>query len=167
MRRRMGEATAFSPRRCRRSPLARLRLRPPLARSNGGVPSAGGGFCFRPPRRRLRAALAAAAAQPQRYAPLLASSRAAAASVCCGTAPHYSPLLRLPRGGTSHGTQSAQQSAGRSPRPGGRAAPASCWAASSFCSPVGRRNELRSAPCFGPIRPQGQAACRRLRPRHG
>ncbi len=43
--------------------------------------------------------------------------------------------------GSRKGTLSAQQSADRSTRPDGQVAPASGWAASSFCSPVGLSNE--------------------------
>ncbi len=57
--------------------------------------------------------------------------RAVLASSRCGfralRAAHlYSPILRLPKGGTLQGTLSAQQSADRSTRPDGRVAPASC-----------------------------------------
>ncbi len=77
--------------------------------------------------------------EPQRYAP---SSPPAASGFRALRAAHlYNPLLRLPKGGTLQGTQSAQPSADRSTRPSGQVAPASGWAASSFHSPVGLRNE--------------------------
>ncbi len=85
-------------------------------------------------------------------------------------AQHSRPLLRLPKGGTPQGTLSAQQSADRSTRPSGQVAPASCWAASSFDSPVGQRNEpsLRfGLLAFAPSAPEGHKVCSRLRPLHG
>ncbi len=78
--------------------------------------------------------------EPERYAPSSPPARKRS-SVRCGRRTICCPLLHLPTGGTLQGTLSAQQSADRSTRPGGRVAPASCWAASGFNSPVGRRNE--------------------------
>ncbi len=52
----------------------------------------------------------------------------------------------------------------------GRVAPASCWAASSFSSPVGPRNEpsLRfGLLALAPSAPEGHKVCSRLRPLHG
>ncbi len=51
-----------------------------------------------------------------------------------------------PQGRYPQGTLSAQQSADRSTRPGGRVAPASCWAASSFHSPCPPKRS-QSAGC--------------------
>ncbi len=79
-----------------------------------------------------------------RYAPCSHFSRCAS-SAWLRAAHHCRPLLRLPTGGTSYGTLSAQPSADRSTQPDGRVAPASCWAASSFHSPVGPRSlDIRS-----------------------
>ncbi len=52
----------------------------------------------------------------------------------------------------------------------GQVAPASCWAASSFDSPVGRRNgpSLRfGLLALAPSAPEGPKVCSRLRPLHG
>ncbi len=52
----------------------------------------------------------------------------------------------------------------------GQVAPASCWAASSFNSPVGPRNEpsLRfGLLALAPSAPKGLKVCSRLRPLHG
>ncbi len=105
---------------------------------------------------------------PQRYAP--SSPPAASGFRALRAAQHSRPLLRLPKGGTPQGTLSAQQSADRSTRPGGRVAPASGWAASTFNSPVGPRNEpsLRfGLLAFAPSALQGHKVCSRLRPLHG
>ncbi len=107
----------------------------PRARASAAAASAGcarGHWLSLPPNPLKRGA--------SKVRPVLASSPQAVFRAL-RAAQHSSPLLRLPRGGTAYCTLSAQPSADRSTRPDGRVAPASCWAASTFDSPVGPRNE--------------------------
>ncbi len=133
----------------------------PRARTSAAAASAGcaRGNCLSSPQ---------PSREPQRYAP---SSPPAAARLPCaaGGASFWSPpspplgryIVRYTVSAAVGGPVNAAC---------GRAAPASCWAASSFYSPVGQRNgpSLRfGLLAFAQSAPKGLKVCSRLRPLHG
>ncbi len=81
--------------------------------------------------------------EPQRYAP--SSPLATSGFRVLRAAQHSCPLLRLPKGGTPHGTLSAQQSADRSTRPAAGLPPPHAGLPAALTPPWGSATSRRCA----------------------